>query len=189
MADMSEKVAVPGLRWRLLVACAVAASVLALDRFSKAAVHAALAHGSFRIEVVPGVLEFRFVANTGAAFSFGEGFGWAFALLAVAVVMGSACYLVRGRSVSRLEVVGLAMLAGGAIGNAVDRMLLGYVTDFIAVRFVDFPVFNVADIGITCGVALALIGFLFPSPAGGADEVGEVDRRDDSGVPPEMEGR
>ncbi len=50
------------------------------------------------------------------------------------------------------------MVAGGAIGNAIDRLVFGFVTDCIATTFIDFPVFNVADVGITVGVVLALIG-------------------------------
>ena len=59
----------------------------------------------------------------------------------------------------------MGMVVGGAIGNAIDRLVFGFVTDFFATRFIDFPVFNVADIGITCGVAIAFIGFMFFSLA------------------------
>ena len=58
------------------------------------------------------------------------------------------------------ELIGLGLVIGGGIGNAIDRFVLGYVVDFIDLSFMDFPVFNIADIGVTCGLALFLIGWI-----------------------------
>lgn len=160
---------VPGLPWRLAVAGSLGLLVLVVDQLTKAWVRDALVAGAFPMTVIPGVIEFDFVANTGVSFGLAAGFGSAFVLLAVVVVAAVAIYLTRARLVSRWEVVGLGMLAGGAIGNAIDRALFGFVTDFIATAFIDFPVFNVADIGITVGVAIALIGFMVFSPAAHRD--------------------
>ncbi|MDO4437064.1 MAG: signal peptidase II [Coriobacteriaceae bacterium] len=139
--------------------------VLTLDVLTKFIVKGTLAVTGQSVPVLPGVLSFRYVENVGAAFSMGEGFGTLFALLACAVTIGIAVYLRKAPEVSKLEVLGLGLMAGGAIGNAIDRVALGFVVDFIATDFIDFPVFNVADIGITVGVALAFIGFMFLSPA------------------------
>ena len=57
-----------------------------------------------------------------------------------------------------LELVGLSLVFAGGVGNAIDRFALGYVVDFINTTFMSFPVFNVADIGVTCGVVLFLAG-------------------------------
>lgn len=154
----------PSLRWRLGFAGVLAAAFLLADQMTKLMVRDAVANGFTSADLIPGVLGLRYVENIGASFSIGEGLSPLFALLAVAVVCGSVVYLVRAPIVSRLEVIGLGMVAGGAIGNALDRMTLGFVTDFIATLFIDFPVFNIADIGITCGVAIAFIGFVI-SPA------------------------
>ena len=54
----------------------------------------------------------------------------------------------------------VACVVGGGLGNMVDRLARGSVTDFIATAFIDFPVFNVADIAVTCGIAISLIGYL-----------------------------
>ena len=153
----------PPLRWRLGVAGGVALVVLLVDQLTKLAVRAV--GDALHVTVIPGVIDFLFVRNIGAAFSMGEGHGVAFALLALAVIVAIAVYLLRAPQLARLEVVGMAMVAGGAIGNAIDRLAFGFVTDFIATTFIDFPVFNVADIGITVGVVLALIGYMFLSPA------------------------
>lgn len=155
---------VPPLRWRLGCAGTLAAAFLLADQLTKLAVRDAVAKGFSSTDLIPGVLGLRYVENIGASFSIGEGLSPLFALFAVAVVCGIVTYLARAPIVSRLEVIGLGMVAGGAIGNAIDRVTMGFVTDFIATLFVDFPVFNVGDIGITCGVAIAFIGFVI-SPA------------------------
>ena len=166
----------PPLRWRLGVAGGVALVVLLVDQLTKFAVRAV--GDALHVTVIPGVIDFLFVRNIGAAFSMGEGHGIAFAVLALAVIIAIAVYLVRA---PHLEVVGMAMVAGGAIGNAIDRLAFGFVTDFIATTFIDFPVFNVADIGITLGVVLALIGYMFLSPAAReVDATAELNARDEA---------
>lgn len=156
---------VPARPWRFGVALALAAAFLVLDQVSKVIVRSAALAGVFPITVIPGVLEFDFVMNDGVAFGLASGFGYTFVLLAVVVTVVTMLYLLRAPLLSRLEVVGLGMLVGGAIGNAIDRVLFGFVIDFIATTFIQFPVFNIADIGITVGVAIAFIGFVFFSPA------------------------
>ena len=168
----------PPVAWRIRVASLIALAVLVLDQLTKLAVRGA--GDTFHVTVIPGVIDFMFVRNTGAAFSFGEGHGLAFVVLAIAVVVAVVVYLLRAPELSRVECVGLAMVSAGAIGNAIDRLLLGYVTDFIATTFIDFPVFNVADIGITVGVTLAVIGFIFFSPAAKVDATEELNRRDEA---------
>lgn len=154
---------------RLAVAGALAVAFVAVDRATKAWVMATLAQTGGTLEVLPGVVGFRFAANTGAAFSLGEGMGWLFVALAAAAAGVVAWYLAAEPVLSWLEVAGLGMVLGGAVGNAIDRVALGYVVDFIACEFIDFPVFNVADIGVTVGVALALVGFLLFNPANRED--------------------
>ena len=157
----------PPLRWRLGVAGGVALVVLLVDQLTKLAVR--VVGDALHVTVIPGVIDFLFVRNIGAAFSMGEGHGLVFAVL------------VRAPQLAHLEVIGMAMVAGGAIGNAIDRLAMGFVTDFIATTFIDFPVFNVADIGITVGVVLALIGYMFLSPAAReVDATAELNARDEA---------
>ena len=106
--------------------------------------------------------------NTGAAFSLLANAGgwqrWFFIGLGVVVSIVIAVWLWRIRK-ERLAVLsaGLALVLGGAIGNLIDRIALGYVTDFIQVWFGDwaFPSFNVADAGISVGAAFLIIDALF----------------------------
>lgn len=106
--------------------------------------------------------------NTGAAFSFlAEAGGWQrwfFVVLATAVSSFIAVWLWRIRKEGQAVLAaGLALVLGGAIGNLIDRISLGYVTDFIQVWFGNwaFPSFNVADAGISVGAALLIIDALF----------------------------
>ena len=170
----------PPRSWRIAVAGAVFLAVVVLDQLSKLIVRALVsAHGgAWGAALIPGLVRFQFVANIGAAFSLGEGMGGLFVVLALAVTAFALYYLLRAPLMSRVEVVGLALVAGGAIGNAIDRALFGFVTDFIATEFIDFPVFNVADIGITVGVVVAFFAYLLLSPANKVDATAELNRRD-----------
>ncbi len=106
--------------------------------------------------------------NTGAAFSLLADAGgwqrWFFIVLASAVSVVLAVWLWRIRNQGHaILAAGLALVLGGAVGNLIDRILLGYVTDFIQVWFGSwpFPSFNVADAGISVGAALLIIDALF----------------------------
>lgn len=105
---------------------------------------------------------FRFylLFNPGAAFSMGgEGSTWLFTTIQLAFVLGVAIASPRIRD--RWQAIGLAMIAGGALGNLIDRLFrepgfwFGHVVDFISVG--DFAVFNLADASITCGVVVFVI--------------------------------
>ena len=106
--------------------------------------------------------------NSGAAFSFLADAGgwqrWFFVALASGVSVVIAVWLWRIRNEGQTVLSGgLALVLGGAIGNLIDRILLGHVTDFIQVWFGNwaFPSFNVADAGISVGAALLIIDALF----------------------------
>ena len=106
--------------------------------------------------------------NTGAAFSFLADAGgwqrWFFVVLATAVSGAIGVWLWRIRNEGQAVLAaGLALVLGGAIGNLIDRIAFGYVTDFIQVWFGNwaFPSFNVADAGISVGAALLIIDALF----------------------------
>jgi len=117
--------------------------------------------------------------NSGAAFSFlAEAGGWQrwfFVILATVVSAVIAAWLWRIRRDGQAVLsAGLALVLGGAVGNLIDRIVLGHVTDFIQVWFGSwpFPSFNVADAGISVGAALLIIDALFFS---GRDEASKQD--------------
>lgn len=141
---------------RVALFCLVAGGVVALDQASKAAARAALVPGE-PVTLIPGVMDLSLVYNTGAAFSLGEGAGPVFVAIAV-VILTAGLWLAARRTDTPLPLVlTVAAVAGGGVGNAIDRVALGAVTDFFATTFVDFAVFNVADVFVTCGVLLAVV--------------------------------
>ena len=107
-----------------------------------------------------GLFEFLLVHNTGAAWGmFGNatfGLGIFSVLMCVAI---AALFAYLSKDISIPETVGIALVFAGGIGNAIDRFALGYVVDFINLSFMDFPVFNIADIGVTCGIVIFLLFF------------------------------
>ena len=146
----------PARARRLALFALVAAAVVALDQLSKVAARSALVPGD-PVTLVPGVMDLSLVYNTGAAFSLGEGGGPLFVLLAAAILVAGLVVAWRRADVPLPLVLAVAAVAGGGVGNAIDRVALGAVTDFFKTTFVDFAVFNVADIFVTCGVVLAVI--------------------------------
>lgn len=119
-----------------------------------------------------GLFQFRLVHNTGAAWGmFGDStfmLGITSSLVcAVIVVLYALFDRVAGHAPTMLETAALALVFSGGVGNAIDRFSQGFVVDFIDLTFMDFPVFNIADIGVTCGFALLIIGYLVATRAQG----------------------
>ena len=113
------------------------------------------------IGVIPHVIKLTVVQNTGAAFGVLAGRQPLFVVTSVLVLIVIAAYWRRARPAQWPLVVALAMIAGGALGNLIDRAVVGHVTDFFEFAFFDFPVFNVADIGIVGGVGVLMVWILF----------------------------
>lgn len=132
----------------------VGALAFAADQISKALVETNLRNGN-TIELLGGLVRLDYTRNTGAAFSLLQTGGWLFAIVAVAVSAGILLYLRRAGDTSLGVVIALGLILGGALGNLADRIRLGYVVDFIDLRW--WPVFNVADSAIVFGVASLII--------------------------------
>jgi signal peptidase II len=145
-------------------AALVMAAVIALDQATKALVRSSVAIGD-RDGVFPGV-EIVHVRNEGVAFSRFSGGG-----TVVAVIVGAALLALVAYFVTHLDkpLVWLptGMLLGGALGNVVDRIRDGAVTDFI--KLPGWPAFNVADVSITCGVLVLLYVTERPRHAAASD--------------------
>ncbi len=136
----------------------VVPAVLVLDRLTKA--WAARDAGGVW-SIIPGVLGFRYAENTGAAFSIFSGITQIIAVLTALLIAGVSLYLFLGKSIPRAARYGLWLVVAGGLGNLYDRVFYGYVVDFFDFLFVSFAIFNVADICVTCGAALAIASFLW----------------------------
>lgn len=129
------------------------------DQATKVAVRHLMPLGAPSRTLIPGVLDLLRVENTGAAFSIGQGASWIFVICAM-VAFVVACTLVWRNDLPYPLIFSLGCVAGGGVGNMIDRLVTGSVTDFLATTFIDFPVFNVADIFVTCGVTVSLVLYL-----------------------------
>lgn len=114
------------------------------------------------VSFIPGLLGLTYVQNDGAAFSSFRGmqgmFAFIFLIFTVAILYEYFC---KPMPFTRAERWCIAAVYGGGVGNMIDRVRLGYVVDMIETKFMDFPVFNVADCFITCGCILMLISLVF----------------------------
>ena len=136
-------------------------AVLAADQISKALVDANLALGE-SAPLVGGIVQLTSVHNTGAAWGILPNARWLFLIATPVLCLLIALLLIRRRRrIGPLGRVCLSMLLAGAVGNYIDRALLGYVRDMFELCFMRFPVFNVADSAITVGAALLCADTLF----------------------------
>jgi signal peptidase II len=136
----------------------IALLVLVLDQASKAWARSALTPGH-EVTVIPGWLWFRLASNTGATLGLGTGHNELFAALALIIIAAIAVLALRDNVGGVLGIAALGAVAGGALGNLVDRVRLGGVTDFIEVHL--WPTdFNLADAAIRLGVVLFLLALL-----------------------------
>lgn len=142
--------------------------VVVLDQASKWVAVAGLE--PFRPVPIAPLLNLTLMYNEGAAFSFLAGAGgwqrWFFAGFALMMTVVLVVWLLRLKPHERVTALALSLVAGGAVGNLVDRMLTGRVVDFIDVYLGDWhwPAFNVADSAITVGVVLLLLSSVRAEP-------------------------
>ena len=120
------------------------------------------------VPVIEPFLNWTLAYNYGAAFSFLADAGgwqkWFFSGLALVMSIFLIVYLIKAPRKAKLLSFGLALVLGGAVGNLIDRLLHGHVIDFIHIHNADvwhYPIFNIADMGISIGVALIVIDMLF----------------------------
>ena len=148
----------------------IVAAIVLVDQVTKAMVHAWLPLYS-SVTVIPGLLDFSYVRNTGVAFGmlnavdlpFKRALMTAIGLFALLAIAVYASRVPPGQTLARF---GLAAIIGGAIGNLIDRIASGYVVDFVDVYWGSwhFWAFNVADAAITVGACCLILDMVFLDP-------------------------
>ena len=142
------------------IMAAVAAAVVGLDQWTK----------WLTVQNVPlyaegksilGIFSITHIENNGGAWGMLGGQMWLFLLVMVVFLALLVIAVWKKWLTKKIELLCLAAIAGGGIGNMIDRLRFGRVTDMIKLDFVEFPVFNVADCFITTGCVLLLIYILF----------------------------
>jgi len=116
-----------------------------------------------RIEAIPFLINFYHIKNPGAAWGMFSDSRWVFLVISTAAIIGFPIFLYKYRKAPFLFGFSLSLIIGGAAGNMIDRVFApnGYVTDFIEFAFMDFPIFNVADICVCIGAVLLFVYLAF----------------------------
>ena len=140
--------------------------VIVVDQATKYWIQSRMAYGESS-PVIREIFHITYILNPGAAFGILENKTWFFIAVALALLAGVAYLYPRMPANQPMVKLGAGLLVGGAVGNLIDRVRIGYVVDFFDFRI--WPIFNVADICIVCGVA-CLAYFLLLTP----DEPGPV---------------
>lgn len=117
----------------------------------------------YSVEVIKNILSFTYVENKGIAFGMFSGGRFIFIAITLIILILILLIIKKTPNENRSAFLKLggAFVISGAIGNLIDRIVYGYVVDFIEVKFIDFPVFNVADIAVCVGAGFLLIHYLF----------------------------
>ncbi len=110
-----------------------------------------------RYTLILGLFDIVYRKNTGAAFSILSQHLYLLAIISILFCIGVVFYVVKMKPTHPLQCTSIALIFAGAVGNGIDRIFRGYVVDFIETTFINFPVFNIADISITIGAALFMI--------------------------------
>jgi signal peptidase II len=129
------------------------------DRLIKQLVLASPLSGGEVMTVISNFLQFRYVENTGAAFSIFEGKTDMLSVFSAVVIVAGVIVIFSRKIKSKVLLASVVMMLGGGLGNLIDRVTLHFVVDYIEVLFVDFPVFNFADCFVTVG-AFVMIGYM-----------------------------
>ena len=156
----------------------VATAVIVVDQITKALVRQNLALGEAWAPI-PAIGEFfRFLywQNRGAAFGTFQNAGPILTVIRVLIALFIVVFYQKAEIKDTLMKVSLSLMLGGAVGNLIDQFTLGFVTDFIAVG--RFPIFNIADSGVTVGVGLMLLDMLIKAKKGSKSEPKESTGQD-----------
>lgn len=140
----------------LPVCAVVGLAILTLDQLVKEYVSVHIPLGESR-PFLPGLVELRRLHNYGAAWSSFSGMRWMLTVATSVIVLWVLSLLLRGKVRRPVGVMACCLIISGGLGNIFDRIRLGYVVDMFCFQFIDFPIFNVADMCIDAGVVLGVL--------------------------------
>lgn len=145
-------------RGYVMVTILLAALVLALDYFTKWLVMTRMVEYE-SIPIIPGFFSLNYIRNPGAAFGMLANQKWLFVVVSLATIGGIVYYAFKPEGRKRWVAIDMGLILGGAVGNLLDRLRFEAVVDMFHFYWRDwyFPIFNVADIAIVCGVGLFIL--------------------------------
>ncbi len=147
----------------------LAVLLVVIDQLAKFLVRRYIPLGG-SVPLLPGLLDLTYVQNTGAAFSILREHTWLLVVISAAVVLAVCWLAAKGFFTGALGRTAALLILAGGVGNLIDRVVFGFVTDMIRTLFIDFPVFNVADCCVTVGVPLLALYLLLHWRDGGKKE-------------------
>ena len=113
------------------------------------------------VPLINNVFHLTYCENPGAGFGIFADYTWALSVLTFVIVIAAIAYVVKKRPKNALLMTALTFMVGGAAGNLIDRVRLGYVIDFFDFRLIHFPIFNVADCFVTVGAVIFAVYVIF----------------------------
>lgn len=138
----------------------IALILAAADQIIKYFVVSGMSVGETAFSVL-NIFDITYLQNRGAAFSILSGRLSLLSLISAAFCAGAVIYWIRKKPEHPLLKTAIVMMFSGALGNGIDRIFRGFVVDYISASFINFPVFNLADICITVGAALLAVYFIW----------------------------
>ncbi|MCR5410037.1 MAG: signal peptidase II [Lachnospiraceae bacterium] len=146
----------------LIIDLLLAAVLVFIDRLTKNLAYANLKDKD-PIRLIPDVFEFRYLENRGAAFGMLQNMKVLFVIVGIVFIGLVVYFLIRLPATKKYRAlrICLVLIGAGAVGNLYDRLVQDYVIDFLYFIYIDFPIFNVADIYVTCSAVYLIILFLF----------------------------
>ena len=106
------------------------------------------------------IFSLDYVKNYGAAFNLLSGNRILLSFISIVISLILTYLILNKRILNNSDLLGFSFILGGTLGNGIDRVNKGYVVDFINLNFINFPVFNIADVSINIGLILIIYGFI-----------------------------
>lgn len=113
------------------------------------------------LPLIDGFIQLNYAENTGAAFGSFSGYTWVLSVFTLAVIVAGLVYLLIGKVKFGVEYVCITLILAGGLGNLIDRIFRGFVVDYIEPLFIDFAIFNFADILVTCSAVVLIIWMIY----------------------------
>ena len=137
----------------------VTSILLIIDQITKLLINTKMTLNQ-EIIIIPKVLSLLYVKNTGAAFSMLQDNTIFLTVINALFIIVLHLLIKKEKNLSKFSCLSLGMIMGGMFGNLLDRIIHHSVIDFIYISIINFPIFNIADMGITIGVVLLIISFI-----------------------------
>ncbi len=156
---MQTKTKTKSRAWAAVLYTLIILALIGVDQLTKYLVLKYLSDG-VPVRVIPHVLQFRYIYNTGAAFSMFSGRTLTLSAVTIAILIVLIVLFIKGKFSTKLLRAGAILVIAGGFGNLLDRLFRHYVVDFIEFTFTQFAVFNFADCCVTIGAVLLIIAIL-----------------------------